>query len=148
MNTGGVTNPPASIYTLFPAPSTFAPAITQPLQPINPNEQSTLPTISPEQSTTTNLSNLGVVTPPSIDLLPTTIAQTSTPLLPTLSPDVPQSTPLTATGIPETFPTPVPLETTIAETGFPIPPLTVDSNRDGGPQTGKFLLDGSFFNRQ
>jgi hypothetical protein len=72
------------------------------------------PFISPEQTT------LALTINPE----QTTLASTQNPAI---------------TNIPETFPTPAPLETTIAETGFPMPPLNVDSSRDG-PQIGRFTF--------
>lgn len=124
-----INNSSGFVPTLFPEFSTFAPFLndtpgfSQPIFPTNVPYQPTLATLNPEQPT---LATFPTLNPEQSTLSQTTIA--------------------VVTGIPETFPTPAPLETPTSETGFPIPPLNVDSNRDAGPQTGKFLLDPTLFN--
>jgi hypothetical protein len=100
------TTPPAVITN---------PDLTQP--PINSDQTSSPPT---NQETTP---------PPAI--LPEGQQTTQAPAT-----EPPQSATTIVPNLPADFPTPSTLSQAIAETGFPMPPLNVDSNNDG-PQTGK-----------
>jgi hypothetical protein len=129
----------------MPTLSTNSPEIGIQTFPTNsPKIPATLPNIGPDV-TTLNGQTLPPINP-EIVTQPNIIPELTT-LTPTLVPDIQTIAPLNPidstvnpalTNIPETFPTPIPLETTIAETGFPLPPINVDSSRDG-PQIGKFL---------